>query len=163
MKRELPGGYELDDDRGRIDVDAVHRYLSGASYWATGRPRALVEGSVRDAARVIGLYAGDEQVGFARVVSDGFWIAYLADVYVLDEHRGGGRGVELVREAVDNGPHRGCRWMLHTDDAHGLYAGLGFVAPDRTFMERPAQGVRRRQASHHGEPVTTPDTDEVSH
>jgi GNAT superfamily N-acetyltransferase len=140
MRRALPGGYELDDDRERIDVDAVHRYLSGASYWATGRPRALVEGSVRDAARVIGLYAGDEQVGFARVVSDGFWIAYLADVYVLEEHRGGGRGVELVREAVDNGPHRACWWMLHTEDAHGLYARFGFGGPSERSMERPRPG-----------------------
>ena len=74
MRRELPGGYELDDDRERIDVDAVHGYLSGESYWATDRPRGLVERSVRGAARVVGLYAGDEQVGFARVVSDGFSI-----------------------------------------------------------------------------------------
>jgi GNAT superfamily N-acetyltransferase len=140
MRRALPGGYELDDDRDRIDVDAVHRYLSGESYWATGRPRGLVERSVRDAARVIGLYAADEQVGFARIVSDGFWIAYLADVYVLEEHRGGGRGVELVREAVDNGPHRDCRWMLHTDDAHGLYARFGFATPGEQYMERRRPG-----------------------
>ena len=59
MRRELPGGYELDDDVERIDLDAVHRYLAEESYWAEGRPRAVVEDLVRSAARVIGLYHGD--------------------------------------------------------------------------------------------------------
>ena len=137
MRRELPGGYELDDDPARIDVEAVHRYLSEDSYWARGRRREQVERSLTTASRVVGLYQGGAQVGFARVLSDDFWVAYLADVYVLPEHRGDGRGTELVREAVENGPHRDCRWMLHTADAHGLYAKLGFGRPDATYLERP--------------------------
>jgi GNAT superfamily N-acetyltransferase len=136
MRRRI-GRFELDDDRARVDVDAVHRFLSEESYWARGRPRAVVKVLVRDAARVIGLYDGERQVGFARVVSDGHTIAYLADVYVLPEARGRGLGVELVREAVENGPHAGLRWFLHTHDAHGLYAKLGFERPHEHALERP--------------------------
>jgi GNAT superfamily N-acetyltransferase len=70
------------------------------------------------------------------VLSDGR-IAYLADVYVLAEHRGRGLGVELVREAVDDGPQRDLRWLLHTKDAHGLYAKFGFGPPSDRLLERP--------------------------
>ncbi len=136
MRRELPGGYELDDDIERIDLDAVHRYLAEESYWAEGRPRAVVEDLVRGAARVIGLYHGDQQVGFARAFSDGHTLSYLADVYVLEEHRGKGLGVELVREAVEGGPLAHTRWLLHTRDARGLYERFGFGPPSERLMER---------------------------
>ncbi len=136
MRRRLPDGLELDDDPRRVDVDAVHAFLS-QSYWAKGRPRGTVERLVRDAARVVGLYDGDRQVGFARTVSDGVSVAYLADVYVLPEYRGRGLGVELVREAVDNGPYAHVRWLLNTADAHGLYEKLGFGVPSERLMERP--------------------------
>ena len=105
MKRELADGYELDDDPNRIDIDAVHAFISGESYWGQGRPRATVERLIRKADRVVGLYKDDAQVGFCRAVTDeGACLAYLADVYVLAEHRGRGLGLELVREMVDNGP-----------------------------------------------------------
>jgi ribosomal protein S18 acetylase RimI-like enzyme len=136
-RRTLPGGYELDDDPARVDVDAVHRYLAEESYWARGRPRETVQALVASAARVIGLYAGERQIGFCRVVSDGHVMAYLADVYVLAEHRRSGLGVELVREAVDNGPHARLTWLLHTHDAQGLYERYGFGAPGERLMERP--------------------------
>ena len=141
MKRQLAEGYELDDDRDRIDVDETHRFLSTEAYWARGRPREVVERLVRDASRVVGLYHRGSQVGFARVVSDGAALAYLADVYVLRDHRGRGLGLELVREAVDNGPFSDTRWLLHTDDAHALYGKLGFGAPSAMLMEPP----RRRR------------------
>lgn len=143
VRRTLPGGFELDDDRTRVDVAEVQRFLSTESYWARGRPREVVERLVRDAARVLGLYAGHRQLGFARVVSDGITFAYLADVYVHPDVRGRRLGLELVREAVDGGPHRGLGWLLHTSDAHGLYAKLGFGPPASTLLERrraPASG-----------------------
>jgi GNAT superfamily N-acetyltransferase len=137
VRRELEDGYELDDDRARVDVDAVHAFIT-TSYWAEGRPRETMAELVRDAARVVGLYRGAEQVGFCRVDSDGHTFAFLFDVYVLSEHRGRGLGVELVREAVDGGPHRDLRWFLKTRDAHGLYEKLGFGPPDaERTMERP--------------------------
>jgi ribosomal protein S18 acetylase RimI-like enzyme len=136
VKRQLPGGFELDDDPGRVDVDAVHAFLSEHAYWARGRPREIVERLVHDASRVVGLYEGERQIGFARTVSDGQSFAYLADVYVLPECRGRGLGIELVREAVDNGPFADRRWLLHTEDAHALYEKLGFGKPGAKLMER---------------------------
>ncbi len=137
MKRELPEGYELDDDPGRVDLDAVFRYLSEESYWAAGRPRETVERLVCEAARVVGVYHAGRQVGFARAVSDGVAVAYLADVFVLPEHRGCGLGKELVREMVERGPFVNVRWLLHTSDAHELYARVGFGPPGERLMERP--------------------------
>ena len=129
---------EFDDDRDRIDVAAVHDYLSNESYWAEGRPYDVVDRLIREAERVVGAYDGERQVGFARVVSDGAVFAYLADVYVLSAYRGRGLGVELVREAVDGSPYAGLKWLLHTDDAHSLYEKLGFGEPSPRLMERSA-------------------------
>lgn len=139
MRRELDGGYELDDDPERVDVDAVHTFISGESYWAPGRPLATVERLIRDADRVVGLYKDGAQVGFCRAATDGAHVVYLADVYVLAEHRGRGLGLELVREMVDNGPLADRTWLLHTRDMHQLYAKLGFGLPGERLMERPAR------------------------
>jgi GNAT superfamily N-acetyltransferase len=136
VRRPLDGGFELDDDPGRVDLEAVWAYLSTEAYWGRERDRMVVERQVREAARVVGLYLDGAQVGFARIWSDGR-VAYLADVYVLEAHRGRGLGVELVRAAVDEGPHRDLRWMLHTRDAHGLYEKFGFGPPSELMLERP--------------------------
>ena len=137
MKRELGNGYELDDDRDRIDVDAVHRYLSEISYWAKGRPRETQERLIREC-RVVGLYKDGEQIGFCRAATDGVSFVYLADVYVLDDHRGQGLGIELVREMIENGPWAHLRWLLHTRDMHSLYERFGFGPPSERVMERGA-------------------------
>ena len=135
MRRDLGGGYELDDDPFRIDPDAVHRYLT-QSYWATGRPREVQDALIEGAARVVGLYCDGEQVGFSRTLSDGYAQSYLADVYVLEEHRGRGLGVELVRFSIDEGPLAGTKWYLHTRDAHDLYRKFGFTEPSDRALER---------------------------
>lgn len=131
--------YELDDDPQRIDVDAVWDFLSQHAYWHRWRSRTDVERQITSAWRVVGAY-GDAgaMVGFARAVSDGVALAYLADVYVLPEHRGAGLGKRLVETMVDRGPGATFRWMLHTADAHGLYAQLGFAPPGGDYLERPA-------------------------
>jgi ribosomal protein S18 acetylase RimI-like enzyme len=136
VTRDLGDGYELDDDRSRVDVDAVHAFLSRDAYWAEGRRRAEVERLVTEAQRVVGLYKDGAQVGFCRCASDGVSFAYLADVYVLPEHRGRELGLELVREMVERSPYTGLKWLLHTRDAHGLYAKLGFGEPGERLMER---------------------------
>ena len=135
MRRELGDGYELDDDRERIDLEAVHAYLT-RSYWAEGRSRETQDALIRGAARVVGLYRAGEQIGFARSLSDGHVQSYLADVYVLEEHRGRGLGVELVRFCVDEGPLADTKWLLHTRDAHDLYRKFGFEAPSGRLLER---------------------------
>lgn len=139
MRRDLGEGVELDDDRERVDIAAVHRYLAEESYWARGRPYALQEQLVREASRVVGLYQEGAQIGFCRAVSCfGMPFVYLADVYVLPAHRGRGLGVELVREMVERGPFRDDAWILNTSDAHGLYRRFGFEAPQPRTMVRPA-------------------------
>ena len=136
MRRDLAGGYELDDDRSRIDLEAVHGYIT-ESYWAKGRSREKMEAALAGSARVIGLYAPDgSQAGFARVISDSATYAYLADVFVLDEHRGRGLGVELVREAVEPEPWGTMSWHLRTKDAHALYEKFGFRPPTERSLER---------------------------
>jgi predicted N-acetyltransferase YhbS len=138
MRREVAGGYEIDDDRGRVDIGMVHRYLTEEAYWVPGRDRATIERLVRESARVIGAYRGDEQVGFARVISDGTSVAWLGDVFVLAEHRGKGLGEELVREGVEHPEQRDVQWYLNTRDAHALYAKFGFEpASDRTMVRPP--------------------------
>jgi GNAT superfamily N-acetyltransferase len=137
VRRELPGGYELDDDPARVDVDAVHAYIGGESYWAKGRSREKMEAALAGSARVIGLYAPDgSQAGFARVISDSTTYAYLADVFVLEQHRGRGLGLELVREAVDSEPWKQMSWHLRTSDAHELYEKFGFRQPSERSLER---------------------------
>ena len=138
MRRELGDGFELDDDRDRVDIAAVHRYLAEESYWAKGRELADVELVVREAARVVGLYHDGSQIGFCRAARCAPGLFYLADVYVLDGYRGRGLGVELVREMIDEGPLAGRKWLLHTEDAHDLYRRFGFTEPTYKLMERPA-------------------------
>lgn len=138
MRRELPGGFELDDDPSRVDLGAVWAFLSTQAYWGRERSRELVERQIREASRVVGVYRQGLQVGFARVCSDGR-LAYLADVYIVSEHRGRGLGVELVRAAVEQGPHSDLTWLLHTKDAHGLYARFGFGPPSERVLERPGR------------------------
>jgi GNAT superfamily N-acetyltransferase len=135
VRRNLGDGYELDDDPKRIDREAVHAYLT-TSYWAEGRSREVQDALVENAARVVGLYHNGRQVGFTRAISDGHVQSYLADVYVLQVHRGRGLGVELVRFSVEEGPLARTKWYLHTRDAHDLYRRFGFEEPDERALER---------------------------
>jgi GNAT superfamily N-acetyltransferase len=135
VRRDLGHGYELDDDPERIDREAVHAYLT-RSYWAEGRSREVQDALIGNAARAVGLYHEGRQVGFARAISDGHVQSYLADVYVLEAHRGHGLGVQLVRFSVDEGPLAGTKWYLHTRDAHDLYRKFGFKEPDERALER---------------------------
>jgi GNAT superfamily N-acetyltransferase len=130
--------YEVDDDPGRVDPSAVCAFLTTEAYWARWRDEDVIRAQLRDAWRVVGAYTPDgSQVGFARALSDGHALAYLADVYVLGTHRRQGLGRRIVRLMIDEGPGAGFRWMLHTSDAHGLYRGFGFGDPDATYLERP--------------------------
>lgn len=133
------GEFELDDDANRVDRDAVWAFLSTEAYWGRWRARADLERQLDGAWRVVGVYRRGELVGFARAVSDGVALAYLADVYVLPEVRGHGLGKELVAAMIERGPGADFRWLLHTSDAHGLYAGFGFAEPGAELLERPAK------------------------
>ena len=137
MRRALSNGLVLDDDRDRVNVDAVHRFLTEEAYWIPGRSRETIERLVRESTRVIAAYDGETLVAFSRVMSDGSNMAWLGDVFVVPEYRGRGVGVELVREAVEFPEHRDLQWYLGTRDAHALYAKFGFEAPNERTMVRP--------------------------
>jgi len=130
-------GYEIDDDPARVDFDALWQSLSTDAYWSRWRSEDDVRRQVHHAWRIIASHAsGGSMVGFARATSDGVAVAYLADVYVLAQHRGRGLATAMLTELIDNGPGRDFRWMLRTQDAHDLYRKLGFATPDHTYLER---------------------------
>lgn len=132
--------YEFDDDPVRVDIEVVWAFLSQDAYWGKWRTRADLEQQIASAWRVVGCYHQDAGlVGFARAISDGVALAYLADVFVVEAHRGHGLGQGLVKTMIDDGPGAKFRWLLHTADAHDLYRQFGFAEPDHTLMERPAR------------------------
>jgi GNAT superfamily N-acetyltransferase len=130
-------GYTVDDDATRIDRDAVWQFLSTEAYWGRWRERADLERQLDSAWRMVGAYdVAGALVGFARAVSDGVIVAYIADVFVLEPHRGRGIAEAILTELIENGPGADFRWMLHTADAHGLYRKFGFAPPDVKYLER---------------------------
>lgn len=131
-------GLLFSTDRARLDIDAIHGFLSRESYWVPDIRREFVERGIANSL-CFGTYEGDRQVAFARVVTDGAGFAYLCDVFVVQEARGRGLGKRLM-DFVFAHPdlQRVRRFMLATRDAHGLYAQYGFTPlthPHR-FMER---------------------------
>lgn len=137
--------YRIETERDQMDVVAIHAYLT-RSYWAMDIPLELVAQSL-DHSLCFGLFQGRTQVGFARVVSDRTTFAYLADVYVLEEHRGKGLSRRLVEAVMQHPDLRGIRrFSLVTRDAHGLYTQYGFeplAHPDR-HMERVRSNLYRK-------------------
>ena len=129
--------YDISLDATRLDIKAIHAFLS-QNYWSPGVPFPVVEKAVRNSI-CVGAYVGTVQVGFARIVTDKATFAYLADVYVLQDHRGRGLSRRMVEALLGHPDLQGLRRiMLATRDAHGLYEKFGFralAAPDR-FMEK---------------------------
>lgn len=131
----LPGGYQLSTDASRLDVDAIHAYLT-RSYWSPGIPRDIVERALAGSL-CFGVFAPDgSQVGLSRVVTDYATFAYLCDVYVLEDHRGRGLSKAMMRAVMAHPALAGARRaMLATRDAHGLYRQFGFEpAPDNDVL-----------------------------
>jgi len=126
-------GYTLSTDRGRLDRALLHGFLREA-YWSRGIPRAVLERAI-DHSLCFGLYRGAQQVGFARVVTDQATFAYLADVFVLEAHRGRGLATWMVERILAHEALQGLRrFLLATRDAHAVYRRCGFAAlssPDR--------------------------------
>lgn len=142
-------GYLISDDPARLQIDAVHAYLS-RSYWASGIPRDVVARSLARSL-CLGIYApSGEQVGLVRLVTDRSTFAYVCDVYVLEPHRGRGLSKAAMQLATSHPELAQLRrWHLATQDAHGLYARFGFIPvpqPER-HMEKRNPGVYRRIAS----------------
>ncbi len=136
-KIAVPDGYELDDDRSRFDLDTAWDLLDRYAYWARHRTRDVVERQIARSWRVLAAYYEGQLIGFARAMADGETLGYLADVVVAPEHRGRGVGRALAQTMIEDGPAIGWRWMLHTRDAHALYASLGFAPAAGNYLERP--------------------------
>lgn len=133
------GDYLISTDRARLDTNLIHDYLSNSSYWAVGRSIETVRRSIEHSL-CFGLYKGDEQIGFARVVTDYATFAWVADVFILDPFRGLGLGKWLVEVMLTHRELQGFRrWTLATKDAHGLYHQFGF-----TELKRPERWMERR-------------------
>ena len=131
------GAYLVTTDKRRLDLEMVHGFLK-TSYWAAGIPAEVGRRSVENSL-TFGLFADDEQVGFARVVTDYATFAYLADVFVLEPHRGRSLGRWMMEVVLSYPELRDLRrWMLATRDAHGLYRKYGFAEPENSqiFMEK---------------------------
>lgn len=122
----LKNGYLLSDDRSKIQIEIVHQYLSNKSYWAKNIPFEIVEKSIQNSL-CFGIYDQNQQVAFARIISDFAAIAYLGDVFVLETHRKKGLSKWLL-ESIRNHPDlQGLRrWILLTGDAHELYKKYGW-------------------------------------
>ena len=118
--------YEISTDKTRLDPAMIHDYLANRSYWAAGVPLAVVKRSI-DNSLCFGIYHQGRQVGFGRAVTDCATMAYLADVFILEEHRGKGLGKRLVKTIMAHPDLQDLRlWFLGTKDAHELYARFGF-------------------------------------
>lgn len=129
---------EISDDKGRLDVPLIHRFLSEEAYWSPGIPFATVQRAINHSLCFGGYLAG-QQIAFARVITDRATFGYLSDVFVLPAHRGRGHSKALIGAILAHPELQGLRrLMLATADAHGLYAGFGFAPPARpeSLMEK---------------------------
>jgi len=135
----LPEGYAVSVDPALLDLEVIHGFIS-QSYWAKGIPKLLIEKMIKNAL-CFGVYHHRAQVGFARIISDFATFAYLADVFILPEHRGKGLSKALMETIVAHPDLQGLRrWMLVTLDAHGLYEQFGF---------KPVEHPERHMEIHH--------------
>lgn len=129
--------YLISTDKALLNLAAIGEML-GASYWAADRPLELTRRSIEHSL-VFGVYNGDQQIGFARLVSDYTTFAYLADVIIADRYRGQGLGKWLIESMLSHPEVQGVRrWLLMTKDAHDLYRQFGFTGLDKPelYMQR---------------------------
>ena len=141
------GPYTVTDDPTKLDVKAMHAYLR-RSYWSEDIPLEIVERAARNSLCIGAYDASGAQVGLARFVSDFATFAYVCDVYVLEEHRGRGLSKAMMAMASSHPRLQGLRrWILATQDAHGLYEQFGFTALGHAerIMERVVPDIYKRK------------------
>jgi len=132
-------GYTISTERARLDLALIHDFICNHSYWGRGRAREVVERSIENS-MPFGVYHGNHQVGFARIVTDYATFAWVADVFIVPEHRGRGLGTWLMEIIIAHPQLQGFRrWVLSTKDAHSLYERFGFIK-----LHRPERWMERR-------------------
>lgn len=127
----------ISTDKTKLDLDAIHDFLSTQAYWCLNIPKEKVQIAI-DNSLCFGVYKEKKQIGFARIISDFSTIAYLGDVYILKEYRGKGLSKWLMETVMDYSQLQGLRrWILLTGDAHGLYRQFGWtnIADSTKWME----------------------------
>lgn len=147
MLEQAVGPYTVSDDPARLDLRAIHAYLT-RSYWSAGIPAETVERAIQSSLCIGAYDRAGAQVGLVRLISDQATYCYVCDVYVLEEHRGRGLSKAMLAMGLDHPMLQGLRrWSLVTNDAHGLYRQFGFAAvaqPDR-HMERVQPDIYQRR------------------
>jgi GNAT superfamily N-acetyltransferase len=132
------GEFTISTDRNRLQIEAIHQFLSEESYWAQNRTKEQTITAIKNSLP-FGVYSGENQIGFARVVTDYATFAYLGDVYILNEYRGRGLSKWLMETIVNHPDLQGFRrWVLATKDAHTLYEKYGF-----TPLKHPARWMEK--------------------
>lgn len=132
------GEFTISTDRNRLQIAAIHKFLSEESYWANKRTKEQTITAIKNSLP-FGVYTGENQIGFARVVTDYATFAYLGDVYILEEYRGRGLSKWLMETIVNHPDLQGFRrWVLATKDAHTLYEKYGF-----TPLKHPARWMEK--------------------
>lgn len=145
------GGFVISTDKSRLNIPLIHAFLSGRAYWAIGRPLRVVQRSIEHSL-CFGVYAGESQAGFARVVTDYATFAWLCDVFILDEHRGQGLGKWLVETIVAHPDLAGLRrFLLATRDAHSLYQRYAGFTP----LQAPERWLERFNPASPGQPPSS--------
>ncbi|MEO1050574.1 MAG: GNAT family N-acetyltransferase [Bacteroidota bacterium] len=130
--------YSISADKSKLNTGIICKYLSEDSYWAKGRSREVILKSI-EGSLCFGVYSGTDQVGFARIVSDYATFAYIADVFIMPEHRGKGLSKRLLTYMTEYPQLQNLSsWLLLTEDAHGLYEQFGFERTERAqwIMEK---------------------------
>ncbi len=133
---ELKNRFSISTDKSKLDLEVIHNFLSN-SYWAENIPLSVVQKCI-DNSFCFGVYEGEKQVGFARVITDYSTFAYFSDVFILEDYRGLGLGTWLIETIMAHPELQGLRrWMLATKDAHRLYQPFGFqeLKTPEWFME----------------------------
>jgi len=130
-------GFSISTDKNLLDVQLIYNFLEQDSYWARGIPVEVLQKAIANS-MCFGVYKHNDQIGFARVITDNATFAYLCDVFILNNYRGLGLSKWLIQTIVNHPELQGLRrWSLATADAHGLYKQFGFTTitkPER-FME----------------------------
>lgn len=130
IREKQIGNYLFSTDKNKLQLNYIHQYLSVESYWSKNIPIQIVEKSI-DGSLCYAVYHNNQQVGFARVITDSATFAYLADVFIDKDHRGKGLSKELMRFILESDYTKVIRrFMLATLDAHGLYAQFGFQSQE---------------------------------
>ncbi len=135
--------YFINTDKTKIDIELVFDYLSKESYWSKNIPLAVVKTGIENSV-CFSIFYKDEQIGFARVITDKATFGYLADVFIVEQHKGKGLSKWLMQVILDNEELQGFRsWMLATKDAHSLYEKFDFKLTNDTKRIMRKQGIEK--------------------